>query len=49
MESRKMILINLFAGRTRDADVENGLADTAEEGEGGSENSTDVHTLPRVK
>ena len=34
MESRK-IVINLLQGRNGDADIENGLEDTAGEGEGG--------------
>ena len=34
MESRK-IVINLLQGRNGDADIENGLVDTAGEGEGG--------------
>jgi len=33
MESRK-IVINLLQGRNGDADIENGLVDTAGEGEG---------------
>ena len=33
MESRQMVLMKLF-DRNRDADIENRLADTAEEGEG---------------
>ena len=28
MESRKMVLVNLFAGSNRDADIENRLVDT---------------------
>ena len=35
MESRKMVLMNHFQGWNRDADIENGLVDTAGEGEGG--------------
>jgi len=35
MESRKMILMNLSVGSSRDADVENRLMDIAGEGEGG--------------
>ena len=31
----KMVLMDLFAGRNRDTDVENGLMDTAGEGEVG--------------
>ena len=34
MESIKMVLMNLFA-RNRDTDIENRLADTVGEGEGG--------------
>ena len=30
-----IVLINLFAGRNRDADLQNILVDTAGEGEGG--------------
>ena len=29
MKSRKMVLLNLSAGRNRDTDVENGFVDTA--------------------
>ena len=38
-------------GRNRDAGIENGLADTVREGEGGvdRESSIDIHTLPCVK
>ena len=36
MESRKMVLMNLFSGRNRDADIENRLVDTAGEGEDGA-------------
>ena len=36
MESRKMVLMNLFAGSSGDADIENGLVDTVREGEGGT-------------
>ena len=38
-------------GRNREADVENGLVDTAGKGEGGAylENSTDIIRPPRVK
>ena len=35
MESRKVVLMTLFAGPNRDTNVENGLADTAGEGEDG--------------
>ena len=30
MKSRKMVQMSLFAGRDRDADIENGHVDTAE-------------------
>ena len=36
MEFRKMVLMNLIAGRNRDTDTENGLVDTAEAGDGGT-------------
>ena len=36
MKSRKMVLMNLFAGKNEDADSENKLADIAGEGEGGT-------------
>ena len=36
MESRKMVLMSLFAGRNRDRDIENRLVVTAGEGEGGT-------------
>ena len=35
MASRKMVVETYLQGRKRDADVENGLVDTAGEGEGG--------------
>ena len=35
MESKKMILMNLLAGRNGNADIENGLVDTVGEGENG--------------
>ena len=37
MESRKMVLMNLFAGQSGDADLENTLLDTVGEGEGGAD------------
>ena len=53
MESRKMVLMNLFSGRKGDADIENGLADTVGKGERGTngDSSIDVciHILPCVK
>ena len=35
MESRKMVLMNLFAGSSGDEDIENRLVDILGEGEGG--------------
>ena len=35
MESRKMVPMNLFAGRNRDTDIKNRLVDTVREAEGG--------------
>ena len=35
MASRKMVLMNIFAGQNRDADAENGLGDAVAEGKGG--------------
>lgn len=34
MESKQMLLLNLFAGQQEDADTEKGFEDTAGEGEG---------------
>ena len=53
MESRKMVLMNLFAGkiwRYRDADIENGLVDTVGEGESGTngESSINMYTLSYI-
>ena len=36
MESRKVILMNLYQGSNRDADIEKRLVDTVGEGEGGT-------------
>ena len=36
MESRKMVLMNLFAGSSGDADIKNRLVDPVGEGEGGT-------------
>ena len=36
MESRKIILMKLFAGQNRDPDIENRLVDTVRGGEGGT-------------
>ena len=33
MGSRKMVLMNLFAGQDRDPDVDNGFVDTVQEGD----------------
>ena len=51
MESRKMVLINLFPSRNRGTDMESGFVDTGWEGEGGTnwEGGTDIYTLPCVK
>ena len=51
LESRKMVQMNLFAGQNIDANVENGLVDTAgeEEGRTNREGSTDMYTLLCVK
>ena len=40
-----------FQGKTRDPDVENGLVDTAREGEGGTnwESSIEIYPLPCAK
>ena len=35
MKSRKMLLMNLFAGRNRDLQANNGFVDTVGEEEGG--------------
>ena len=37
MESRKMVLMNLFAGQPGDAHLENTLVDTVGEGQGGAD------------
>lgn len=51
MESRKTVLMNLFAGRNGGADIENRLVDTVGEGEGGTnrESSVGTCTLPYIK
>ena len=36
MGSRKMVLMNLFAGSNRDADIENRLMDTVGQGKDGT-------------
>ena len=43
--------MNLSAGQDRDADVENGLADTVREGKGGTnwKSSTRTYTPPSIK
>ena len=40
-----MVLMNLFAGQGRSADIENGLGNTVAEGEGGTnwETGTDIY------
>ena len=42
MNSAKMVLIHLFAGRDRDTDIENRLADTVGEG-GGTDRAVSSH------
>jgi len=44
MESRKTVLMNLFAGKDGDADVDDGLVDTVEEAENmmNGENSINI-------
>ena len=37
MESRKMVLMNLFSGQPGNADIENRLTGTVWEGEGGAD------------
>ena len=46
METRKMVLMNVFSGRTRDTDTENRLTGrVGEEGSGtDGENSTETDT-----
>ena len=51
METRKMVLINLFSSRTRDTDIENRPADRVG-GEGGgtkSESSMETYTVTHVE
>ena len=43
MESRKMVEMNLSAGQERDADIENGRADAAGAGEGGTDSESSIH------
>ena len=51
MESRKMVLINLFPSRNRGTDVESGFVNTGWQGEGGInwEGGTNIYTLPHAK
>ena len=51
METRKMVLMNVFSGRTRDTDTENRLAGrVGEEGSGTKlESSMEPYTLTHVK
>ena len=48
MESRKMVLTNLFSGAAMDR---KGVVDTAGEGEGGRNRQgiMEMYTLPRIK
>ena len=43
MESRKMILMNLFAGRNGDMDIENRPVDTVGEGESGTKGESSIY------
>ena len=47
MNSAKMVLIHLFAGRDRDTDIESRLADTVGEG-GGTDRVVSAHRLSCV-
>ena len=51
MESRKMVLINLFPSMNRGADMESGFVNTGWEGVCGMnwEGGTDIYTLSCVK
>ena len=51
MKSRKMVLINLFAGQSGDTDIENRLVATRREGESetNGESSKKTYRLPFVK
>ena len=50
MESRKLVQMNLFAGRNRDTDVENRLVDFGERESGRIwERRTDMYTQPCIK
>ena len=51
MESRKTVLMNLFARKKGDANIEKRLVDTVREGENGmnGESSIDVYALPGAK
>ena len=51
MQSRKMVLMNLYAGEQWNAGIGNRLVDTVGEGEDGTnwESRTEAYTLPHVK
>ena len=51
MKSRKMVLVNLFAGKYGGIDIENRLVDTVGEGKSGKngESSIDIYTLLCIK
>ena len=51
MESRKMVLMNLYARKNGDADIEKRFVDTVGEGESGmnGESSIDIYIPPCVK
>ena len=51
MESRKIVLMNIFMGQNRDTDIKSRLVDTEREEEGGMnwESSIETYILPYVK
>ena len=52
MESRKMVLMNLFTGQEqRDIDIKNKLVSTVGDGKGGKnwEINIKIYILPRIK
>ena len=51
MKSRKIVQMNLFSGRNRDADIENKHVDMGQKGDSGMDRDIkfDINTLPGVK
>ena len=47
MESRKMVLMNLYARKTGDADIEKRFVDTVGEGESGMNGESSIDTWRR--